>query len=226
MRSACLLAFLIAASVPAVAQEPPQACGPEAFTAQRIGMVINLTWEEVPGAGSYTIYRAQEDGGFQAAISVPAPATSTIDTQVESRFNYTYYAVAVIGGVETPPCGEVKVGPGGPCAPEVRATTSGDRILVQWGALPVSDSYNIYRAEGGGDLHFLASTDASTQRYLDADVEAGTAYTYDVRAVVGGDERPSCGTATITAIPTFPGMAAAAAIAVSALVYMAARRRS
>ena len=214
-------------------EEPPMPCLPEGFAAEPLGVVIHLTWNGTDAATSYNIYRAKGDGEFRLAILMEAGSNETFDTQVERGVTYRYKMTAVVDGHETEPCAVVTVTAGGPCAPDVSAvakeSSSGPFIHLTWTAVVVAESYNVYRAEGDGELEFLASTDASTQGYIDADVEAGAAYSYEVRAVIEGSERPACGTVTATAIPDFPTVGAAAlagGAAIAAYAFVARRRRA
>ncbi|MEA3190971.1 MAG: hypothetical protein QOD77_1553 [Thermoplasmata archaeon] len=232
LRVMLLLASLVLA-VPASGQtEPPELCAPAGFAAEPLGVVVHLTWTETVGATAYHIYKmeAGSDEEFALAISMDAPANETFDTQVEGGVTYLYAAVAVVGGVETQPCVVVEAtANSAPCAPALSAIAGdGPRVDLQWTAVAIADSYNVYRAEGDSDeMELIGTTDASTQAFTDTDVEAGLVYRYAVTMVEGGRERSPCNAVEVTTIPSFPtafGLLAAAGLGVGAYAVMRRKR--
>jgi hypothetical protein len=201
------------------AQASPVPCAPSGVDAQPLGVVIHVTWDETPGAESYNIYRAQGDGEFRLAATVQAPENESFDTHVEAGVTYHYRLTAMVAGVETADCGTVTATANtDPCAPELTALAeNGPQVHLTWTAVVVADSYNVYRAQGEGELRLLDSTDASTQGYIDTDVREDQTYRYEVRAVIEGEERPACNTVQVTAIPDFPTWGAAVVAAAAGL---------
>ena len=99
-----------------------------------------------------------------------------------------------------------------------------ETVTVSWDGVADADSYNIYRAIGAGTMTFLASTTGTS--YLDENVTNGVTYSYNVTAVIEGDETDACETAQVTAIPDLPGVFAMALASAGGLAaYALVRRR-
>ena len=96
---------------------------------------------------------------------------------------------------------------------------------MSWDAFAGATAYNVYRAEGSGDLELVATVTGTT--FQDEDVVAGTTYTYTVTAMVGGVETEACELVEITAIPVFPTLIAGALAGIAGIgSYAFLRRRS
>ena len=75
--------------------------------------------------------------------------------------------------------------PGGTSSFMVNATTN-DSIGLAWGAQGVVTGYEIYRADASGNYTRIARTRGTS--YTDKGLNAGTAYTYKVRAYLVTDD--------------------------------------
>lgn len=222
-----LLASTMAACLGASsASSSPLPCAPMDFTAEPLGVVIHLTWQTMPGATGYRIYRGAGNETPQLAQLAGPAENESFDTQVERGVTYTYRATAVVGDIETESCGDVVVTAGGDCAPDLFAHWQGQAIQLSWTGVVLADSYAVYRAEAGADLTFLATVPSDQQSYLDDDVEGERAYAYQVRAVIDGQERAPCNTSEVGAIPDFPtAWAAGAALVAGVVAYAVVRRQ-
>jgi fibronectin type 3 domain-containing protein len=170
---------------------------------------VNVTWNAVPGAGSYKILR--KAGGCSSSAPeqtvgvVQAPATSFLDgDRLEAESTYSYRVAA--SGASCASCASApsscqSVAPTGVCTrtpgfagvQKVSASTNGDcKLTVSWSPATPSCSgtvtYSVYRSTdpafqpGPGNL--VASGLTGT-RYDDASVVNGTRYFYLVRATDG-----------------------------------------
>ena len=69
---------------------------------------VDLSWQPVPGADSYNVYRGSPSGVTLLA-NVSAPFTSYHDGGLEDGVTFTYYITAVEGGEESAPGNSLSV---------------------------------------------------------------------------------------------------------------------
>jgi fibronectin type 3 domain-containing protein len=136
--------------------------------------VATLTWNVVPGATSYKVYR---DG---TAITTTAGNTWT-DTGLANGTSYTYYVTALSGATESAASSSVFVTPV-PITPDVptglSATPGDGSVALSWSASAHALSYKVYR---DGVLVASPSTTSATVGSL----TNGTPYSFTVVAVNG-----------------------------------------
>ena len=65
-----------------------------ALTAQAGADAVTLTWDAVPEATSYDVYRSYDDTAVQRIATVNAPDTGYTDTAVTAEVPYYYYVIA------------------------------------------------------------------------------------------------------------------------------------
>lgn len=100
-----LLAVLIVLAVP-LAQAQPSA--PEELQGMVGKDYADLSWQTVPGADYYVLYRGDMDEMVPIA-NLYAPYTSFHNTQLEEGETYLYYVTAVEGGNESAPSNTVSL---------------------------------------------------------------------------------------------------------------------
>jgi hypothetical protein len=168
---------------------------------------INLSWPEVPGAGSFQIYRASGDCFAAAAqfhyVAQTAGLTFT-DALVQGGYDYAYKVRAVDGcneGAASPcatatssgNCGLIPTFAGIASAANDPSTGPCDTILIWSSATsncPLGNTvrYNVYR---GATPYFVAgpssrvATGVTNIYYRDTDTAPNTTYYYIVRAEDG-----------------------------------------
>ena len=137
---------------------------PSGLTAEDGGSEgITLSWDVVPGAGSYSVYRAGGSGGPDAAVAFIGSSVTPgfMDTKAQGGYLYTYFVRAAAGNFEGPASGTASATSSGKCSlrPEfsgVESAASDDStpecdIVLGWNAAsskcPLSNevSYNVYR---------------------------------------------------------------------------------
>lgn len=153
---------------------------------------IQITWNSVPGATSYKLYRSLENS-LLTMSEIAQPSTNSytdiIDTDLLQGVRY-YYSVKAVCALSTSNFSEIDSGIlddstsiiGEPAAPINLSVTEGliDKITLTWSmdvtdeSAPVS-GYKIYR----DDIQ-IAITDESP--YDDLTAIPGTVYTYKIKA--------------------------------------------
>lgn len=169
---------------------------------------INTTWNPVPNAMAYAVYRSTTpDGTYQYVGTASGPAYS--DTGLTPGTTYYYRVAAIVGGAEGTPSAyaaattypAVTV----PQTPEnVQALVlSCTEVLVTWEASAGAEGYYVYRSESAVGPYQLISITGSLS-YIDTGLIPCTTYYYYVQAYAGTQfspqsapvsiETPSCGT--------------------------------
>ncbi|MCX6650629.1 MAG: fibronectin type III domain-containing protein [Methanomassiliicoccales archaeon] len=100
-----LLAIIILLTVP-LAQAQPSA--PEGLQATVGKDYVDLSWQAVPGADYYVLYRGDLDEMVPIANLYP-PFTAFHNSGLEEGSTYLYYVTAVDGGEESSPSNTVSV---------------------------------------------------------------------------------------------------------------------
>ena len=166
-----------------------------------------LTWDAVPGADSYNVYRAVSGEGAYTKIN-STTATSYVNTGAKDGVTYYYKITAVNssgeGEYSNVVSGKVVVTPK-PAAPVVKignSATSGKPVLT-WNAVSGATSYKVYRATSQNGTYSLLGTVTATN-YTNTGAKAGTIYWYKVKAVNSAGESPYSnivsGQATVTTL--------------------------
>ena len=150
-----------------------------------------LTWNAVPGATSYKVYRATSQSGTYSLLGT-VTTTSYTNTGAKEGTTYYYKVKAANGAGESAysnvVSGKVVVTPK-PAAPVVKignSATSGKPVLT-WNAVPGATSYKVYRATSQNGTYSLLGTVTATS-YTNTGAKAGTAYWYKVKAVNSAGE--------------------------------------
>ena len=144
-----------------------------------------LTWNAVPGATSYKVYRAASKSGTYSLLGT-VTTTSYTNTGAKEGTTYYYKVKAANGAGESAysnvVSGKVVVTPK-PAAPVVKignSSTSGKPMLT-WNAVEGATSYRIYRSTSKGSGYSLLGTTTATS-YTNTGAKAGTTYYYRVKA--------------------------------------------
>lgn len=149
---------------------------------------IELRWDALAGAASYTVKRSTGSGGPYTTVDSGIVGTSFIDTPLEAGRTYYYVAVAQLtGGGDSGQCSEVSAvtAPGAPTL--IAPIWSTTIIQVKWAhSNPVVTQFNIQRSTDGSTFSDLVSGLAPTNRfYLDQGLSASTTYFYRIQAQNG-----------------------------------------
>ena len=145
---------------------------------------ITVTWNAVPGATQYRVYRKTGSGSWNGRADVTG--TSYTDTNVTGGTSYTYTVKAWNGSVwsDFDSKGVTATAQAAFGAPVLKSASAGaNGITVTWGAVSGASKYRVYRKTGSGSWTGL--TDVTGTSYTDTNVVGGTAYTYTVRAWSG-----------------------------------------
>ena len=151
-----------------------------------------LTWNAVPGADAYNVYRAENAAGVYTKINTTTEASYT-DADAKAGVIYYYKVTAVNGADESAysniVSGQAKVQAQKPSAPVVKignSATSGKPMLT-WNAVSGATSYKVYRATSQNGTYSLLGTVTATS-YTNTGAKAGTTYYYKVKAVNSAGE--------------------------------------
>lgn len=169
---------------------------------------INTTWDAVPGAMAYAVYRSTTPNGTYQYIGTAAD-TAYSDGGLEPNTTYYYRVAAIVAGVEGSPSAYAAATtfpavPVPPAPAHVNAQAlSCTEILVTWDVSAGAEGYYVYRSESAaGPFQLIGVTrDAA---YLDTGRSPSTAYYYFVQAYAGGQISPQAGPVSAVTPPCEP----------------------
>lgn len=174
---------------------------------------INVSWNAVPGATSYTLERATVSGGpYTTAGSFTV--THIADTGLSPATAYFYIVQAVNLSGTSAPSAQASATTA-PAAPSAVAATgvSVSQVNLTWTAVSTATSYTVARAATSAGPYTTVGS-PTLPSFSDTGLSAGTTYFYVVQAL--GPSGTSARSAPVSA-PTLPGSPSAlAAAAVSA----------
>jgi fibronectin type 3 domain-containing protein len=146
---------------------------------------VQLSWDALAGAASYTVLRSTTTGGPYTSVSSGVTGTTYTDTTVEGGRTYYFAVVAQMsGGGDSGVSSEASaltaptaiptltVGPWAVTALELTWTVAGQVIT----------GYVIEQSTDGVNFTPLASVAATPRSYVAADLLAGTTYYYRIQA--------------------------------------------
>ena len=142
-----------------------------------------LTWESVPGAVQYQVYRMEETTG-QYLRMLTTSKLSYINTSAKAGTKYYYYVVAVDAeGRESRQSNLVSRTCDLPRpALTLENLPASGKIKVSWKKIDGAKSYRVYRATAKDGPYKLVKTTTSTS-YTNTAAEAGKTYWYKVVAI-------------------------------------------
>jgi len=160
---------------------------------------MGLTWNSVPGAVSYNVYRGLTNGTetlYQQGITNP----SFSDTNLQAGIDYWYEITAVNASGESGFSNEIitytptsYAAPSSPPATPTNFTAaySNGGIALSWNASAGATSYTILRGWISGS-RAVSATSVNGTSYVDTNLQAGLTYWYTVTAVnAAGSSAPS-----------------------------------
>lgn len=158
---------------------------------------VTLSWDQIPGAVRYKIYRGlgEEPASVVGTVNAPSGVTCVwTDKSLSENTSYRYRVSAVIGTVEGELSAWVSVttslraptsAPSGVTVNEVAAT----EILLTWDSLSGASSYYLYRSTDA-DGTYTKVKEVSEPSVRDTELTPLTTYYYQVTGVNEDGEGP------------------------------------
>ncbi|MXQ74291.1 hypothetical protein GSF08_10175 [Clostridiaceae bacterium DONG20-135] len=164
---------------------------------------IITTWDAVPNATAYSVYRSTSPNGTYQLVGTTADLTY-MDSGLTPNTTYYYRVAATVDGVlgnasayaaaTTHPLSPT---PSAPTNVQLQALSCAE-ILITWEASAGADGYYIYRSNAAGGPYQLIGNTADTA-YVDAPLSPSTVYYYFIQAYTQDQFSPqsaSVGTST------------------------------
>ncbi|OME06346.1 hypothetical protein BSK64_11930 [Paenibacillus odorifer] len=149
---------------------------------------VDITWNPVPGASSYSVKRSVISGRTYSVVASNLTAPEFTDSTVHNGTNYYYVVSALSAQTESMNSDQARVSPvhfqqGVPSSPnEVTAQAGVSKVNLQWTEVAEADSYLVKRAASlAGPFTTIASV--TQTNYLDNSITNGLTYYYVVSAV-------------------------------------------
>ena len=144
---------------------------------------IQISWNQVPGAVYYNIYRKVSGGSWTKLAGVSKDTVSYTDETAQKGTLY-YYTVRAFNREANAKSSFMTAGVAGilMAAPTVTVKNDRNGITVSWSKVKGATGYRIYRKTGSGSWKQIkAISDASVTEYTDTGAKSGTEYLYTVR---------------------------------------------
>lgn len=146
---------------------------------------IDLSWNAVPGATRYKVFRAPQGGGFSYIAQTMDPTVTFTDVGLNHSSSYEYKVSAANAAGEGPQSSAVAdstdIGLDAPAIIDAFYQEDGT-ILVEWYAVTGADGYTIERRADGEDWMEVAYGVTGTS-YTDTSITEFIDYYYRVQAV-------------------------------------------
>jgi fibronectin type 3 domain-containing protein len=150
---------------------------------------VNVTWNAVANASTYSVYRATSNNALFASLVGSSSTTSFLDASTSVGVSYFYWVRAGnICGTSGNSASMVRAGSRLGTLPAPTGVNALDNTVcaastkVTWNAVANAASYSIFRFRSGvGPMELLSSSHTSTT-FFDSTAWANTAYLYYVRA--------------------------------------------
>ncbi|WP_243075511.1 family 43 glycosylhydrolase [Microbacterium sp. SS28] len=196
------------APLPATTIAAPEGPAVSATTSET---TMNVSWNPVPGAEKYRVYRSTTAGGSYINVSAGA-GTSFTDAGLTPGTTYHYKVSADQGGLESAQSASasattIVAAPSAPTTPTLIKSSSSFAEFRWAGADNRASSYTVYRATTPGGpytaLKSLAPVPGSALTALqttgrDSTVEPGQTYYYAISATSSGGESAKSGELAVT----------------------------
>ena len=142
---------------------------------------INITWEAIPGAVKYSIYRSKDNSSWTKLGSTTGTSFTNTSTEAGHTYYYKVFAVAsnsaansAYSTVKSRTCD----------LPRPSITLSNDaktgKIKISWESIPGAVTYSVYRSTDNSSWTKLGSTTGTS--FTNTSAEAGHTYYYKVFA--------------------------------------------
>lgn len=146
---------------------------------------VNLSWNPVPSALQYVVYRSLTPGGEGTRpLYISGGAYTSVSLAATPGVTY-YYKVAAIDssgvGHQSPETQATSGGSRLP-APLLVGNTGSGGIVLNWTAVPGATAYRLFRNDPSGNLSLYRSFSAPILATTDYAVTPGLSYTYSLAA--------------------------------------------
>lgn len=181
---------------------------------------VQLTWDAVSGATSYTVKRLAANGASYTNVGTGITVTNFSDPGLTNG-TPQFYVVCAANGSEGPPSAQVRATPFGPPTGLV-ASAGSLNVALAWSASPGATAYNVKRGGSAGGPFSTVAPGVTQTTLTNTGLVNGTAYYYVVTALSGAVESANSNVATATPVdaPATPtGLAAAAGTSQTSLTW-------
>ncbi len=151
---------------------------------------VKLTWNKIPGASGYNVYRATSSGGKYTRVYTATSGSKLSYTNTGLATGKTYYykvrAYRIVNGIKVYGSSSYyKSAKPTPSKPTLKASSSGyNRVKLTWNKISGASGYNVYRATSKYGKYTRVYTAASGSKlsYTNTRQTTGKTYYYKVRA--------------------------------------------
>jgi pectate lyase len=185
----------------AVSSSPPPAA-PTGVIAVGGNAQVTVSWDIMPGALTYSLWRSTTPGGPYTLIAgnLSGANLGYVDSSVTNATTY-HYVITANGNGTSGNSPEVSATPSAVGTPSgFVAAALNTQAALYWSPLAGATGYNVKRSTTSGGPYSVISSNQPGTYYLDTGLANGTPYYYVVSALSGLGEGPN--TAQANVIPS------------------------
>jgi beta-galactosidase len=165
----------------------PAPAAPTGVAAVGGNALVTVTWDIVPGATTYNLWRATTSGGSYTLIAgnIGGVNLGYTDNGVTNLTTY-YYVVTANGNGASVNSAKVSATPAA-IVTGLTATASNGQIVLNWNGTPGAN-YNVKRSTVSGSSYTTIATSIANPNYTDSSVATCQTYFYVVTITNAGNE--------------------------------------
>ena len=149
---------------------------------------VTVSWDIVPGAITYNLWRAMTPGGLYSLVAANLGAVNLGYTDTGLANNIAYYYVVTANNANGTSVNSMEVSTTpSPMVSDLAALATNGAIQLTWSGLP-GTTYNVKRSATCGGPYSIIATSISDTNYTDWAVAAGQTNYYIVTINNGGSE--------------------------------------
>jgi hypothetical protein len=141
---------------------------------------VQLSWEAVEDAESYTVKRGEKTGNYTTLAMVLSPGY--LDTTRVANTTY-YYVVTANNETGSSPNSNEVVYKTIPQAPKLFGSIDGTTGNINWSSANGANYYTLYRSTVEGGPYYAIVENTVNNSYQDTGLKEGTTYYYVIKAI-------------------------------------------
>jgi fibronectin type 3 domain-containing protein len=179
---------------------------------------VELTWNSVTGADTYTVKRSTTSGGTYTTLQAGVTTPTYTDNTATNGTTYYYVVSASNTAGESANSTQASATPEAPltapAAPANLQATAGDgSVELTWNSVTGADTYTVKRSTTSGGTYTTLQAGVTTPTYTDNTATNGTTYYYVVSASNTAGE--SANSTQASATPEAPALAIPAGLLIT-----------
>lgn len=161
---------------------------------------VDLSWNPVPDAASYTVLRSAVGGSGYAVVASGLAAAAYADTGLPNGVACHYVVTAANLAGTSAWSHQASATPRAPAPSGLLAAAGDGRVDLSWNAVPGAAGYALFRSTTAGTGRQIIATNLASTAYADTGVVNGITYYYVVSALDAAGPGPASNESSATPV--------------------------